>query len=79
MTILTDNIDLIDTSLLSCSDRDDLLSILEILFSLLAFTLAELFCNPQNAGNLRTRLIRKLEILKHGMLRAESKGGANGC
>lgn len=79
ITILTDNISLIDSSSLRCSSREDLLAILEILFSLLAFTLAELFCNPQNADALRTRLVRKLDILKHGIVRTECKGGACAC
>lgn len=79
ISILTQNIDLIDASTLNCSGRDDLLAILEILFSLLAFTLAELFCNPQNADALRGRLKSKLEILKHGMLRTDAEGGASAC
>lgn len=79
ITILTRNIDLIDASSLNCSGREDLLAILEILFSLLAFTLAELFCNPQNAAALRARLVHKLEILKTGMVRADGKGGVGVC
>ncbi len=79
ISILTRNIDLIDASALNCSGRDDLLAMLEILFSLLAFTLAELFCNPQNAAALRARLTRQLEILKGGMVRAETAGGARVC
>ncbi len=79
MTILTSNINLIDASSLNCSGHEELLATLEILFSLLAFTLAELFCNPQNATALRTRLILKLEILKRGMLRSEGNGGVRTC
>jgi hypothetical protein len=80
IALLANNIDLIDASRLNCEGREDLYSILESLFALLAFTLAELFCNPQNAAALRKRLERKLEILKHGMMRPPvPKGGGDAC
>jgi len=76
IAILTQNIDLIDATALACETRDDLYYMLEILFTMLAFALAELFCDPQKAPQLRAQLEKKLELVKRGFLRAPDCGKA---
>jgi AcrR family transcriptional regulator len=71
--VLTENIDLIDASALACETRQDLYYMLEILFAMLTFTLAELFCNPQKATQLREQLQQKLSLVKKGFLRRRAE------
>lgn len=74
IAVLTENIGLIDASGLECKTQDDLYYMLEILFTLLAFTLAELFCSPQKAALLRVQLEEKLTLLKNGFTRRPDGG-----
>jgi len=74
IAVLTQNIDLIDASKLTCETREDLYYMLEILFTMLAFSLAELFCDPQKAPQLRAQLEKKLALVRQGFLRKPDCG-----
>ncbi len=66
---------LVDTPRLNMINEEDYFDMMDLLFSVLAFTLAELFAKPAAAAPIRARLVRKLELMKSGLLRNDQNSG----